>query len=914
MKQALSPIRTPHLIGLLACLSPLQSAWAQTSATTPTQYPPVQVIDTPLEYRQFEKIEITGSSILRKEQTQSLPVQVWTRQDIQRSGKQTLGEYLQSLPVMWNFFSPAMLGLVRSGFSGAGIHGLQSGTLVLINGRRLAGFGRQTSYGTDNGGIDLNSLPLSAIDRVEVLTDGASSIYGTDAQTGVVNIITHAERSGVELTVEHRSPDHQKGLSNRVGLSAGKGRLQRDGYSWYVAAEVHDQQELLGRDRPYASAGRYLLQQNGQDVWAYAPSLSVAQTTPTLSMASNGSGSRWWSANHQQGECLQEGVVAPDQEACFYNGYRDKGLYPASRAQRLHAQGQWRLGSGFTGYAELSWQKNAQTRSYDDWRTYSAKIGNTPDAPGYDMAVAQGFDPAQGVWLRYSGSDLGVSQRWYDLQTRRAVLGVKGAWEKWDVRSALYYSDNQASFANSGFAPYPNLGVDAQGVLTNPALLAPLSSPGAASAQLRQQLLGMYLPRIHVNEGIHRLQGLDLKMSRAVGEIDGRDVLLALGTDWRHEQANYDNFISTGLPSYRGSRSIWAQFAEVQIPLVPDIETIAALRNDVYSDFGRTTHGKLSAKWQPNAQWLLRGAWGTSFRAPAVAQMQEGSKAVVGRAIQDCMPELQWIADQLGGKCPADRGYRLYSSGSSELKPELSQQLNLGLRFSPSRNHSVSLDYWRVDMRDKINNPSSNVVMGDAIRYRQYFELNANQELQIYTPMVNMGQTQLAGVDIAWNYRQPIELGQLHMGMIGTWMLKSRHQAQEGEPFVSELNTYSFALGAIVPRVKTRWFLGLNQAANQWWLGINHVGGHDGGGVHALNLADGTSTDAQYRVPTWWTMDLAWVHQWNTQTTLRMGVENVFNRRAPMSFATQSSFNFGTDPALSNVWGRTVSVGMVHRF
>ena len=234
------------LRGVLGVLLAVQQVWAQPAMPT-TVALAEQADITPRQesmteaagpFRQFNKVEITGSSIIRKEQTQALPVQVITRADIQKSGKQNIADYLQSLPVIFNSFSPALLGAVQSGFSGGAIHGQQIGTLVLVNGNRLSNYGRQTGFGVDNGGVDLNALPLSAIERVEILTDGASSVYGTDAQAGVINIITRLDRPGVELTVDQRVPDRQKGQSRRMDFSVGKGRLAHDGYSWYVSADV----------------------------------------------------------------------------------------------------------------------------------------------------------------------------------------------------------------------------------------------------------------------------------------------------------------------------------------------------------------------------------------------------------------------------------------------------------------------------------------------------------------------------------------------------------------------------------------------------------------------------------------------------------------------------------------------------
>jgi iron complex outermembrane receptor protein len=894
--------------GVLMCLG--VESWAQETPEVVKEFAPIDVQSTPLAYRQFERVEITGSSIVRKEQTQALPIQVITRADIQKSGKGNVADYLQTLPVIFNSFSPALLGAVQSGFSGGAIHGQQIGTLVLINGRRLAGYGRQTSFGVDNGGVDLNALPLSAIERVEILTDGASSTYGTDAQAGVINIITRSERPGVEITVDHRMPDGQKGQSKRADLSVGSGRLARDGYSWYVTADLMDQQELLGRDRPYAAAGRYMLQQDGQSFWAYGPSLTAAQTSPTLATSKAAPWTRLWNADYQNGQCPEGQVVAWGQPACLDNTYAAKGLYPASHAVKLHAQGQLMLTSDITAYAELSWKKDEQRRTYNAWGQYSAKIGNTPGSPGYDLAVANGFDPAKNVWLLYSGSELQPTSRWYELQTRRLVGGLKGVWNEWDFNTSYYFSDNSATYSNQAFTAYPNLGVNGSGVLTNPALLSPLSD----GSPLALQMQGMVMPRTVSSEGTNTQQGLDFKASRSIGEVDGRDVLLALGTDWRQEVARYNQYSSTGVPSYSGRRSIWAQFAELQLPLPHSMEALASLRNDHYSDFGNTTHGKLAAKWAPDDQWLLRGAWSTGFRAPAVAQMQETGKMIASTISGACNTDLLAIAARLGGTCPS--GLAVYSQGSSQLKPELSTQWNLGLRYSPDRNQSLSLDYWRLDMKNKISN-YYNFALINPLRYLTNFELNANKELQVYAPMANLGKTQTSGIDFAWTLRRPTDWGQLHMGVSGTWLLTSRFQRSNEDPFESDLGRYSYYSAVVVPKLRTRWHLGLQQASWQWQATVNHVGSYYAGEYDAVNTDTGKTVvfNNYFRVPAWWTADLMAVHQWSSQTSMRVGIENIFNRSAPLDFvAYKATFNFGTNPLLANVWGRTLNLSLTHRF
>jgi iron complex outermembrane receptor protein len=187
---------------MIPLLTSALSSWAQDT---------VLILDKALEYRQFERVQITGSSILRKELMQSLPVQIITRQDIQNSTAKNLEELLHAHPAMLHYSQPSNLGLTRGGYSSASLHGMPTGTLVLLNGQRLASYPRQTIITAERSGTDLSQIPLSAVDRIELLTDGASSLYGTDAIAGVVNIITQTERKQWEVTAQTRIPDHQKG-------------------------------------------------------------------------------------------------------------------------------------------------------------------------------------------------------------------------------------------------------------------------------------------------------------------------------------------------------------------------------------------------------------------------------------------------------------------------------------------------------------------------------------------------------------------------------------------------------------------------------------------------------------------------------------------------------------------------------
>lgn len=875
---------------------------------------PVNVISTPLPFRQLEKLEITGSSILRKEQTQSLPVQVITRTDIQKSGKADVAELIQSLPVMSAFSASASIGQNRGGYNGGAIHGMHTGTLVLINGQRLAGYGRQLISGDERSGVELSLLPLSAIERIEILTDGASSIYGSDALAGVINLITRTERQGVEVSAERRLPDLMRGLGYRVDFSAGQGKLKQDGYSWIVSADIQNQAQLLGSDRPYASPGRYLIEQNGQQYWAYGPSLKYNQTSPTLSGSKTAPYTQLWSANYQNGQCPENKVPAYGQPACLDNPYREFGLYPQMQAQRLFTQGQWMLDSNWVVSSSVGAQKSVYIRNYNTWPNFTTQIGNAPSAPGYDLALSNGFDPLKGTWLLYSGSDLGVVHRRYELENRHASLGLKGQLAGWDLSATMAYSDETAQYGSVGMKS-SNLGVNAQGVLINPALLQPLNGSSESAMALQQQLMNSIF-WYDVDKGKTSVQRFEVHGSRSIAELAGQDVLLAVGVDVRKEINDYVTYAPTlTQPAYQGQRRIFAQYAELQVPLFANFEALASLRNDHYSDFGNTSHGKFSFKWTPAADWLFRGSVGSGFRAPTVAQMQDTVRYQSQLTSALCTPQLLAIARQLGGVCPSDGRYWVQTQGSSNLKPELSNQLNLGLRFSPNRNNTFSLDYWRVDVKDRISALPQDLVLSNPNLYAKFFELDANKQLRNFIPMLNIGQTQKAGVDFAWNYRNPTEWGRLYAGLNGTLLLSSRYQLSDSESFVNEIDKYSYYAGYVVPRLRSQWQLGLTRQEWSIMATLNHVSGYDDGGFVGVNVSTGVSeTVSSHRVPAWWTLDFNSTYELNQKVNLKFGIENLLNRKAPVSFGQSISVLYGANLNYSSVWGRTLTLAANYKF
>jgi iron complex outermembrane receptor protein len=887
-------------------------AWAQNT---------VIITEKAIEHRQFDRVQITGSSIIRKETIQALPVQIITRQDIQNSLAKNLEDLLHAHPAMLNFSQPSNLGLTRGGYSSASLHGMPTGTLVLLNGQRLASYPRQTIITIERSGTDLSQIPLSAVDRIELLSDGASSLYGTDAIAGVVNIITQTERKQWEVTAQTRLPDHQKGVGKSLQINGGKGELKRDGYSWVLTAEIEQQDALLGKDRPYASMGRYEFSHEGRLYTRDGPALTPVQSVPTLSTSNKTSApfGRLWNAMYQNGECPKTYLADQTQPACLYNPYADFSLYPKQDMKRLHSQLQWQTSAG-VAYAELLHSQIDQERFSTRWDTYVSRIGSNPTDPGYALASAQGFTPGQ-TFLLWRPSELGALSQFYQDKYTSIRTGIKGTWSDWDYQASASWSQSSGRWSRET-ATYPNLGrtTDTARVLTNDVLLMPLNS-GAQSSEEMKALLASLPVQKFFDQGMTQAQSLQLNASKAVGELNGQDILVGWGAEWRQHTDRYTPDLSRQ-PAFNASRQIWAQYVELILPVTSNAEISGAVRHDRYSDFGGTTNAKLAGKWLWTPQWLLRGSVGTGFRAPTLGQMTETetfSSAFVTST--GCAGVLNQVAAQLSqsmgrqGQCVDDEALWLSGKGSRELKPETSVQQTLGLRFMPSASHSFSVDYWRISMRDTIRQYPFNLVLSDPLKNTQFFTLNSSDRLDLYLPMVNMGSSVKSGLDLSWIYRVPIDSGRIFFKFDTTHYLKSEQIIIPGSASSSDLGKYSDASGTVTPRNVSRWTAVYQHAQGSISATLNHTSGYISDTFPALDQQTGKLTDITgMKVPAFWTLDLQTRYNWSSNITLKAAVGNILNRAAPMSFTQNTSTLIGINPNLSSTWGRTLSLGVTARF
>ena len=286
-------MKSPKIIQLMA------AAWLLTLGQPAAAQPvpdagQVTVSGRALEFRQFDTVEITGSALRRAAESRALPVEIITREDIRKTGLSQTSELVQRLPYMANMIEAGQFLASNGGFANAAIHGMPNGTLVLVNGMRIAPYGRQSIAGGERTGVDLDNIPISAIDRIEVLTDGASSLYGTDALAGVVNIIMSEERKGISISADKTHPDGGAAQTDSLSLQLAKGSLRRDGFHVRAEFEHSERGALSGADRPSLSTGGTTIG-SGASATPMAYTLSDLYTSPATLFAPNAVWNSAWS-------------------------------------------------------------------------------------------------------------------------------------------------------------------------------------------------------------------------------------------------------------------------------------------------------------------------------------------------------------------------------------------------------------------------------------------------------------------------------------------------------------------------------------------------------------------------------------------------------------------------------------------
>lgn len=868
-------------------------AWSQ---TTPAPD------DTPAPQ---QRVEVTGSSIKRIDAETALPVQVITRQDIEKTGVTTASELMTQVSASVGGLSDGGSintgGMDQRGFNSANLRGIgTSSTLVLLNGRRLANF---ASPGNDSG-VDLNNIPAAAIERVEILLDGASAIYGTDAIGGVINFITRKDYKGTDVAAYLGVAQHGGAGKKELSISQGFGNYETDGYNVFGTISGQHNDALRSTQRAFIKNFNipqtlgWLLSSRTFPSNIRVDSDQLAQLNAagydfTSRLINFGAPA----CNPPANVSTPTGIGGTD--ACTYDYMQDTEIYPKSDKINFLGRGTFRLGPQTQLFGEvlLSRTKTRYVSSANPTTLFDLPVSLSPDL------TAAGVTGVFDARLRMAEAGGRTSTTTSDAQ--RFVGGLSGTLDGWDYDAALNHSVNRAVDAYThGYVLYTPFINAVHGGDIN--LFGPSGAAGQAVYDNNQ-----VNDKARVSVGV--MDSLDAKFTRGLMALAGGDLGVAIGAEVRRERVNFtpsalllSNEIlgdrdPEGIPIQATSNSRWvgAVYGELDAPLTKSLDAQLALRYDRYQTVGGTTNPKLGLRWVAAPQVLMRASFGTGFRAPSVSELYRPTQygSTVG-----LLPDPVYCAlnDNDYTIC-ADQWPVEYHS-NPHLKPERSRQFSLGTVLQPSKSTSFSADYWNIRKRDLISNLGEDVILGDPVKYSDLITRDPDEGYitNIVMTLENRGEERSSGIDFVFDVKKvATPIGAFSAHLSGTWVLESKVETGPGAPFVSNLN--KFVEDKVVQRWRHRVSVDWERGPLALTLGNTWYSSYEDQNS-AIDTNVGTVVSPNH-VKAYSLWDLSGAVDVTPRVKLRAGVQNLFDTHPP--FSNQAYyFISGYDPSYTDPRGR----------
>lgn len=821
----------------------------------------VTIVDKAPEYRQFNRVEITGSSVVNPRSREALPVRVIDRKEIERMGVQSVPELIQGLSSMHSFTEAGGTNISgQGGYRSAAIHGYEAGTLVLINGRRLPSFAKQRPQ-VDRTAVDLSMVPLRAIERVEILTDGASSIYGSDAIAGVVNLITLQQAPGLSLSAEKLSAKGA-GDGHSAGISWGTGKLDQDGYAVSMHLETMHTDPVRMRDRSYTDMRTQLYGQDAQGNPLYFVPQNIFPHNAPAQLLNNSTNPALCPAGYDY-TITRRGTTWPTPYQCQTSQLRDIYLYPAYDNTSLWIAFEKQISPTLSVFSELGYQQQ-----FSEFR----RIVNGRATNGNILFDAEDFNPGFAKEIQ---------------NNHRAVIGVRGEWNDWQYTASHTRAENHFETVNSGgFINATNWGT----ILT---AAERQQDPANYSEATWAKIRARFAQPTTFQEYRTRLEDTQLQASRNVGETHWGDI--KLGTVFFHTQSQLINELAANRADYPFKRNNSGAAIELQLPVYDRVDLVSSLRTERYSDFGSVLTGKLGAKWEVAENTHLRISKGTGFRAPTLAQTSANNSAI------------------FSSTTTTDN----FSVGNPDLKPEQSRQWSLGFLSQPTSQWSLSMDYWALDVHDVFGTWTADQILNTPELKSLYFTSNYNglgKNRYIFKPL-NQGMMAKSGIDYHLRYRWPVSLGRVWVGLEGTYNLKSKRSNYPGQAPISNLGHYDTSTDTVTARNQLR----LTSSLESRQFGVTaHLNYHSGNTENVQSLIDsqGNYVGDEYihRVPSHWTLDVSGVYRFTPAVSMRLHISNLTNKTPPVRYQSPYLGSTLADTRYDDYYGRTVRLAMDIKF
>ncbi|MBC6943066.1 MAG: TonB-dependent receptor [Xanthomonadales bacterium] len=886
--------------------------------------------------QKLEVIEVTGSRIKKAEIEGQTPILTISSADIEATGLGSIGDVIQRLSVSGsslntkfnsagNFGFPPDGGGVGSGSTTISLRNLGAKrTLILVDGLRWVS---ESSASGVSAAVDLNTIPASAVERIEILTDGASSLYGSDAIAGVINIITKKSQEGGAARLYYGDYSVGDGATKQGNLSLGG---SGDRYSFFVDASYYKQNRISSNDwdqSRYPTPGI-----NGQvnpGAWSsgtpggrfiFAAPSDFGGLCPDnfCNLAGTFGGANpglddftQWTNAHRFNFAPYNLLLTPSERKSFFA----QGTY----ALTDHIS--WNLKGVYT-------QRNSVNQAAPEpiFLGSEAGTGGLADQVGVDVTNPYnpfGFSiPADGSLVTRRPLEGGPRVFSQSVDTRYLSTGLKGDFGVgdrvffWDVN--FVSAENKATQTVNGTYNIAHIQRALGPVSQCTAPCVPLNIFGGAGSITPEML--NYILFTENDRSQQKLTDWTANISGDVFSLPAGALAFAAGFEHRKQSGFYtpDSIVtageSNGVPSgpTSGSYSVNEYYLELNAPLLADaplakrLELSAATRYSDYSNFGGTTNNKLGVRWQINDDLTLRSTWAEGFRAPSIgelygtfsrfdAQINDPCNFATGQTATNCAA--------LGVPDPANfeqsnSQISVVTGGNINLKPEESRSLTVGAVYSPSwgadtswsRKLDFEVTYYRININNAIQAADAQTQLDrcvatlDPVFCGGIGRSSGGNINSFNNTLFNLGRVHTSGVDLGVNwFGNETGIGTFGASLQSTYLRNYRAVATDSgleEPRTVGIEVADSGMPKWRTTARVTWNLDAFSAswASRYMSGMTE----DCGAAAAFPVCNGAGDTHHLGSTTYHDARFTWTLPTSLKMSLSAGINNIFDRDPPI--------------------------------
>lgn len=843
----------------------------------------------PMTGSRFKQIDTAGFS----------PVEIITSSEIRLTGAQTMAELMRFTPQVIGNASSTAVSNGGNGTASATLRGLPAtNTLVLVNGQRVA------KNALDGSSVDLNSIPLAAVDRIEILRDSGSSIYGSDAIAGVINVILKKRFKGALVNAFYGVSDAGDNETLRYDFVGG---LMLQKVDLVLTASHYSQKGIFSRDRAISASA------DGRG-FGGIDRRSSATPNPRLKLSDD---VLLLAADNLNGTSISDFRQATDEDLFDYAAFTSS-LAPATR-DSLHLAAELKgLGSVDAAF-ELTYVDSSSLITLAPAEVLTAftttPISISADNP-YNL-FAQNIDDAR-IRLLELGPRLQSNQS----KTARVQGRIMGNIEEGEWQLSINWSQTKAREQWQNLLNLQHLaqGLGAAEDCLGDCVPINMFAPARSQEQLE------YLRSDAVNQGHTELLSVNLDLSQLLDILPAGNAEFASGIEFRREELHIasDERLSGQLlvgaqPSdSAGSRDTAEMYLESLIPLARDIPWIYSLEANVsfrmtYSkDFTVRANPKLALRYRPRKDLLLRTNLSTGFRAPSLFELHQiQSTTQIG--LYDPCSNVKNAEDLVGCTATTDplRGqYNVIGGGNVMLRPETSKHLSLGLIYKPVglENFTFGVDIYAIDVDQVIGANAQFIVNQNATDGQfadQVVRSDDGELISIMATNNNIGSRQIRGADIDISWRMFIaSWGTLGVNMGGAYIDSHRFKIDAATNVMELAGSFvdKAAQGSgSIPKWKSR--LNLFWEFGRWEFSL--------ASMHVSSLNETIVSENRSRESGAWSReDVQVSYHFNSgESLITLGVENILDQMPPF---LGSAFNDNFDVRTHDSTGRFVYARLSH--